>query len=254
VNRPVLIGNWKMHGDGGSLPAMAAIAGQAAAAPGVDVALCVPATLIHRAASLFPALAIGGQDCHHATGGAHTGEVAAAMLREAGARLVILGHSERRAAGDDDAEVAAKVRAAAAAGLRIVLCVGEGIDARRAGHALAVVEAQLHRSLDGAARADIVIAYEPVWAIGSGVMPTSGEVAAMAGLIRSRVGDAPILYGGSVTPASCEPLITEGGVDGFLVGGASLSPVSFGTIMALLGCSWREATCRQEKTALPPHA
>ncbi len=250
MTRRILIGNWKMHGDGASLSAMAAIAAQAAAARAGEVALCVPATLIHRAAARFPALPIGGQDCHHATHGAHTGEVSAAMLREAGARLVILGHSERRAAGDDDALVAAKVRAAQAAGLRVVLCVGETIEARQAGQATAVVEAQLHRSLDGAARTDLVIAYEPVWAIGSGATPPPQDIAVMARHIATHVGDAPVLYGGSVTPERCAPLIAEGGVDGLLVGGASLSPVPFGAMIASLDRAAQETVARPAGSAI----
>lgn len=234
MKRRILIGNWKMHGDGSSLSAMATIAEQAAAASGVAVALCIPATLIHRAASAFPMLSIGGQDCHPAAAGAHTGEVSATMLREAGARLVLAGHSERRAAGEDDALVAAKIRAAQAAGLCAVLCVGESIEMRQQGQAHAMVEAQLRQSLAGVDLANLVIAYEPVWAIGSGTMPTPAEVAGMTRRIAAQVGDVPILYGGSATPGTCEPLLADGGIDGFLVGGASLSPVSFGAMIALL--------------------
>ena len=234
TRRRLLIGNWKMHGDGGALADVRAIAARAEAAPAVEVALCVPATLVHRAASAAPGLQIGGQDCHHAPRGAHTGEVAAAMLREAGARLVILGHSERRARGEDDASVAAKVRAAQAADLRVVLCVGEAITAREEGRALADVAAQLRRSLDGVETAGIIVAYEPIWAIGSGRTPTPREVAEMAELIVAELGDVPVLYGGSVTPDNGASLIANTPVDGFLVGGASLSPIPFGELIAVL--------------------
>ncbi len=234
MRRRLLIGNWKMHGDGTSLPAIAAIAARAAAARGVEVALCLPATLIHRAASSCPGLTIGGQDCHPAEAGAHTGEIAAPMLREAGARLVILGHAERRAGGEDNPLIAAKLRAAQTAGLRVVLCVGETLVARRRGEATAVVEEQLRRAIEGTDLAGLVIAYEPVWAIGSGTTPTSAEVAQMADAIATHVPGTPILYGGSVSPDRCADLIAQAPIDGFLVGGASLSPTSFGAMIATM--------------------
>ena len=240
MRRRLLIGNWKMHGDGTSLPAIAAIAARAAAAREVEVALCLPATLIHRAAATCPSLVIGGQDCHHEAHGAHTGEVAPAMLGEAGAQLVILGHSERRAAGEIDAQVAAKVRAALAAGLRVVICVGETLAERRDGRALAVVSDQLRHSIVGAARDGLVVAYEPVWAIGSGITPMPAEIATVADTIAAQVPGVPIVYGGSVTPERCGALIAEAGVDGFLVGGASLSPASFGAMITALDVSGEE--------------
>lgn len=237
MTRALIVGNWKMHGDGAWLDRVTAIADAAAALKGPDVALCLPATLVERAAAIAPTLAIGGQDCHWAATGAHTGGISAAMLRDAGAQLVILGHSERRAAGDDAACVAAKVAAAQDAGLRIILCVGESAADRTAGSAVARVQAQLLASLPTRVTAALVIAYEPVWAIGSGIVPSAGAVAPVVAGIRSAlagrgIGDARVLYGGSVTASTGPELLVPAGIDGLLVGAASLNPAAFAAIMA----------------------
>lgn len=225
--RPYVVGNWKMHGDSTSLPTLAAIADAARAVPRVDVALCVPATLIHRAASIAPTLAIGGEDCHAQVEGAHTGAVSAAMLRDAGASLVILGHSERRAEGDTDTQVARKVTAAQAAGLDVILCVGE---THRGDDAVATVLAQLRASLPQPAT-PLTIAYEPVWAIGQGITPAPHDVATTAATLRRAVPGARILYGGSITADTAAAMVDHGDVDGLLVGKASLSAQSFTAIV-----------------------
>lgn len=235
AKRPLLVGNWKMHGDGGDLPVIAAIGEAARRHPTVDVALCVPATLIDRARGVCPDLAIGGQDCHPEPGGAHTGDISAPMLREAGASLVLLGHSERRRDHHEgDALIAAKVGAARAAGLEVVLCVGETAEDHAAGRSAAVVREQLTRSLAGEGGPGIAIAYEPVWAIGGDLTPEPTEVAAMAGLIRDTVAGARVLYGGSVTSANGAALFAQGGIDGFLVGRQSLDADAFTAILALM--------------------
>ncbi|MBB4153655.1 triosephosphate isomerase [Sphingomonas jinjuensis] len=224
---PYVVGNWKMHGQGASLPTISAIADAAAETPHVDIALCLPATLIHRAAAAAPTLAIGGQDCHAETEGAHTGAVSAAMLRDAGASLVILGHSECRAAGDTDAQIARKITAAQAAGLDVILCVGE---TDRGGDTTDVVVAQLRASLPPGA-GSLTIAYEPVWAIGQGITPAPRDVATIAAAVRREASDARILYGGSITADTAAAMVDHGNVDGLLVGKASLSADSFTAIV-----------------------
>jgi triosephosphate isomerase len=233
----LIAGNWKMHGLAASLSEVKAIADYAALCRSVDVALCCPSTLIERAARHAPMLTIGGQDCHMAVQGAHTGEVSAAMLADAGARLTILGHSERRSDnGETDAIVKAKAEAARAAGLGVILCVGETETQRDAGQAAAVVLAQLLGSMpDGAGHDWLTIAYEPVWAIGTGRVPAAADVAEMHQLIRAELiallgedGDAMrILYGGSMKASNAAELLAIPNVDGGLVGGASLSAEAF---------------------------
>ena len=235
--RKLVAGNWKMNGSIGALAELDGIAEAAWAQANVDVAVCPPFTLIAPAVQRRPGLAIGAQDCHHAARGAHTGCVSAAMLREAGATLVIAGHSERRAdQHETDAEIRAKASAAIAGGLSAIVCVGETEAERDAGRALAVVEAQLDGSVprEGTG-ATLVIAYEPVWAIGTGRTPSIADVAEMHGAIRVKLrellggegGAVRILYGGSVKPDNANELLSVPDVDGALVGGASLTAAQF---------------------------
>lgn len=240
--RKLVAGNWKMHGVSADLVEIEAVAAAARDYPGVDVALCVPAILIERAARAVPGFAIGGQDVHHAERGAHTGCTSAHMLLDAGAVLTIVGHSERRdAQRESDQEVKAKAEAALACGLDVILCVGEKLEVREQGAAVATVLAQLAASLPGAAgKAELAIAYEPVWAIGTGKVPTSAEIAEMHVAIRrslaerygSRGETVRILYGGSVNPRNAGEIFSVPDVDGALVGGASLKAGDFVPIVA----------------------
>lgn len=231
-NRKLVAGNWKMNGTGASIAEIVRIA--AAVPAGVDVALCLPATLIERAARAVPGFTIGAQDVHAETSGAFTGDVAAAQLHDAGAALVIVGHSERRGAHREaDDVVRAKATAALAAGLGVILCVGESLEVREAGDALAVVSAQLDASLPAAP--PLAVAYEPIWAIGTGRIPSLADIAAMHAALRGRLiaayGDAGrgvrLLYGGSVKPGNAAAIFALADVDGALVGGASLSTADF---------------------------
>ena len=244
--RKLVVGNWKMNGMRAQLDEVEAIGRAAADHPAVDVGLCVPATLIMAASERKGAAFIGGQDCHMNASGAHTGCLSAAMLAEAGAEWIIVGHSERREAqGETDADVAAKAVAARAAGLKVILCVGESLDVRDAGDAEAVVSAQLLASLpEGAAPDWLAIAYEPIWAIGTGRIPTMKAVEAMHRALRaalaSRIGegeaqDMRILYGGSMSGDNAAELMAIGDVDGGLVGGASLTAAKFAPVIAAAG-------------------
>jgi triosephosphate isomerase (TIM) len=237
MRRKLVAGNWKMHGLRAQLGEVEAIAAAAAGHPHVDSALCVPFTLIQPAVAVAGALPIGAQDVHEAEKGAHTGCVSAAMLVEAGATLAIVGHSERRAdQHETSAQVKAKAEAGHRAGLRVILCIGETLEERDAGQAEAVVTAQVAESLPEDAAGDwLALAYEPVWAIGTGRTPTEADVAAMHGAIRAKltalIGDEAaevrILYGGSVNGANAVALLGCADVDGALVGGASLSAEKF---------------------------
>jgi len=242
--RPLVAGNWKMHGLAASAAELEkVIAGSAGL--GCDLMICPPATLIARfaAAAAGSAVTIGAQDCHAEPSGAHTGDIAAEMLADAGARAVIVGHSERRADHHEtDAQVRAKAIAAWRAGLTAIVCVGEQRAEREAGKTLAVVGGQLDGSLpDGAAAANLVVAYEPVWAIGTGLTPTPADVAEVHGFIRERLSGRlaaqgsgiRILYGGSVKPANAEGLLRVAHVNGALVGGASLKASDFLGIAAV---------------------
>jgi triosephosphate isomerase len=238
TRRMYVVGNWKMHGTGSSIPEIEAIARGAERFPAVDVALCVPATLIERAARSVPGFPIGAQDVHHAEKGAHTGCVCAEMLLDCGASLTIVGHSERRDAQlESDEEVRAKAEAALAAGLSVILCVGESLDIREAGQAVATVEEQLRGSLPrslGEPRR-LAVAYEPIWAIGTGRVPSNEDIAEMHEAIRRRLeavyGDPSeairILYGGSVKASNAAEIFSVASVDGALVGGASLTADDF---------------------------
>ena len=245
MRRKLLAGNWKMHGTGADLSELAALVA-AHPEPGCDVLVCPPATLIWRAAQALRGhpVAIGGQDCHAQAMGAHTGDISAAMLADAGASHVILGHSERRADhAETDAKVRAKAAAAQAAGLVAVICLGETQQQREAGETLEVIGRQLFASTpDHAGQADTVIAYEPVWAIGSGHTPTLPQIAEVHDFIRSELRDRfgaegpamRILYGGSVKPANAAEIFATPNVDGALVGGASLKAADFGAILSAL--------------------
>ena len=244
--RPLIAGNWKMHGtlrDAAAL-AEAVRAGAVAEAPPADLLVCPPFVHVHILAQALVGqpVAVGAQDCHAAAKGAHTGDVSAAMLRDIGATHVILGHSERRADhGETDAAVRAKAVAALAAGLVPVVCVGETEAQRLAGEAEQVVSRQLAESLpDGFAG---IVAYEPVWAIGTGRTPTEADIAAIHGTIRAalaaRFGEAGsktrILYGGSMKPSNAKAILALPNVDGGLVGGASLVATDFLAIAQAAG-------------------
>jgi triosephosphate isomerase len=240
ARRPLIAGNWKMNGLTASVAELdRIIAGAAAVTPTADLLVCPPATLIaaFAARAAGTPVAIGGQDCHAEAAGAFTGDISAEMLRDAGASAVIVGHSERRTLHkESDAEVRAKAFAAWRAGLVAVVCVGESKDERVAGKTLGVVGDQLDGSLpEGATAATLVVAYEPVWAIGSGLTPTPADVAEVHGFVRARLvkrfGPAGegvrILYGGSVKPSNARELMAVANVDGALVGGASLKADEF---------------------------
>ena len=227
-----------MHGLSSDLDEVKAIADASRNYPDVDVALCVPAILIERAARAAPGLAIGGQDVHHADKGAHTGCTSALMLLDAGASLTIVGHSERRdSQRESDAEVQAKAHAALSVGLNVILCVGESLEVREAGNAIQTVIEQLDASIPHVAteEAEFAIAYEPIWAIGTGKIPTSAEIAEMHAAIRRKLverygqpgNEVRILYGGSVKPSNAREIFAIADVDGALVGGASLKAADF---------------------------
>ncbi len=231
--RPMIAGNWKMHGLAADGLALARAVAEGAPT-GPEMVVCPPATLVAAVAAALAGtpVATGGQDCHAAPKGAHTGDIAAAMLADAGARFVILGHSERRSAyRETDPTVRAKAEAAIAAGLTPIVCVGEPEDDRLLGRAEEVVADQLAGSLPpGFGAAGGVVAYEPVWAIGTGRTPTEADIAAMHAMIRARLVAAfpaqgatlRILYGGSVKPGNAATILALPNVDGALVGGASL--------------------------------
>ncbi|OQW48768.1 MAG: triose-phosphate isomerase [Proteobacteria bacterium SG_bin6] len=234
-----------MNGSRAALAELDAIGAAAAAHPGVDVAVAVPATLIALAAERAPALPVGAQDIHFNDAGAHTGCVSAAMVKEAGARFTIVGHSERRGdQGETSQDVWAKAAAARRHGLDVILCVGETEAEREAGRAARVVQAQIEKSVpDDAAPDWFTLAYEPRWAIGTGRTPTMDEIAEVHAIarakLRSLVGTAAdgirILYGGSVTGANAAEILGTPDVDGALVGGASLTAAKFVPIIDAAG-------------------
>ena len=246
--RPLVAGNWKMNGLNASLSEIARLKQHlATAATGslaADVMICPPATWIARFAgeAAGTRLLIGGQDCHAKAAGAHTGDISTEMLRDAGATAVIVGHSERRTDhGETDALVRAKCEAAHRAGLTAIVCLGETAAEREAGETLAVVRRQLAGSLpDTATAATTVVAYEPVWAIGTGLTPTTADVAEVHGVLRSELarrfgvegGRLRLLYGGSVKGSNAGELMAVADVNGALVGGASLKADDFIAILA----------------------
>ena len=242
---PLIAGNWKMNGLAADLDQARAVAagveGSAA-----RVAICPPATLVHRMSEALAGSTVltGGQDCRAEASGAHTGDVSAEMLADAGARLVILGHSERREGyGETDELVSKKVLAALRAGLEPIVCVGETLEQRKAGEALGVVTGQVRGSLPAElAGKAFSVAYEPIWAIGTGLTPTTAEIEEMHRAIRATLSEvfskaadvAPILYGGSVKPANADEILHAAEVGGALVGGASLKAEDFLGIIGAL--------------------
>lgn len=234
--RKLIAGNWKMNGSLAALGELDAIA-DAAHASLVDVAVCPPSILIPAAVARCPRLTIGAQDCHWAAKGAYTGCVSVAMLAEAGARMVIVGHSERRADNhESDGEVRLKAEAALSGGLQTILCVGETQAERDRGDAVAVVARQLRASFpSNVDEGELIIAYEPVWAIGTGRTPQPADIAEMHGALRAVLADLAreaawsmrILYGGSVNPENAGAILSLPNVDGALVGGASLKAAQF---------------------------
>lgn len=246
--RKLAAGNWKMNGTAASLAEVKALLA-AHPDPACDMLLCPPATLLAQAAwaAKGSALKLGGQDCHPKASGAHTGDISAAMLADAGASHVILGHSERRADhGETDAMVLSKAQAAWTAGLTAVICVGETEAERDDARTLDVVGSQLAGSVpEGATGANTVIAYEPVWAIGTGRTPTLAEIAEVHAFLRNRLtarfgpeaAEMRLLYGGSVKPSNAAEIFAIADVDGALVGGASLKAADFGAIVSALAAA-----------------
>src|SRR3984957_3111051 len=239
--RPLIVGNWKMNGLKASMAEFEAmLAGASEVADRADLLVCPPATLIMAFADKArgsKGLAIGGQDCHPKPSGAHTGDISAEMLADAGAKAVIVGHSERRADhGESDALVRQKAQAAWRAGLTAIVCIGETQGQRDAGQTLEICRGQLGGSLpDGAAAESLVVAYEPVWAIGTGLTPTAKDVEQIHQFIRETLTERfngegakmRILYGGSVKPSNAKELMAVANVNGALIGGASLKAADF---------------------------
>jgi triosephosphate isomerase (TIM) len=242
--RKLAAGNWKMNGIAASLDEAMALTTMPATC---DVLLCPPATLIAQMVWHITGthVQVGGQDCHAAASGAHTGDISAAMLVDAGAQYVILGHSERRADhGETDDLVHAKALAARTAGLISIICVGETLAQREAGETLAVIAGQMASVPVDMTANTLVVAYEPVWAIGTGLTPTIPQIAEVHAFLRARlaarIGDASgvrLLYGGSVKPSNAAEIFAVPHVDGALVGGASLKAADFGAIIAALSAS-----------------
>ncbi|WP_353472569.1 triose-phosphate isomerase [Salipiger sp. H15] len=246
MRRKLAAGNWKMNGLAAALDELQAMS--AAAGGETEVLICPPATLVAQAAARAEGIAIGGQDCHASASGAHTGDISAQMLKDAGARYVILGHSERRTDHDEhDEDVRAKTRAAWEAGLTAVVCVGESLAEREAQNTLDIIAGQLAGSIpDGATGHNLVVAYEPIWAIGTGKVPTTDQIGEVHDFMRAklekRFGEGAgrsvrLLYGGSVKPGNAAEIFAVSNVDGALVGGASLKAADFLPIIEALGAS-----------------
>ena len=245
--RPLVAGNWKMNGLRASIAELKRIIAEAKKlADKADILVCPPATVLasFAAAAHGSLVMTGGQDCHWQPSGAHTGDISAEMLRDAGASAVILGHSERRMDHQEsDALVQTKTAAVWRAGLLPIVCIGETKEERDAGATLSRIERQIDESLPPALKGDLVLAYEPVWAIGTGVTPTISDVAQVHALIRARLADRydgkgeaiRILYGGSVKPGNAKELMQVENVDGALVGGASLKADEFLAIAGVYG-------------------
>ncbi|WP_306150924.1 triose-phosphate isomerase [Roseovarius sp. MMSF_3281] len=245
MTRKLAAGNWKMNGTGAALDELNAIA-KAHSAPAVDILICPPATLLMQAAALTAdkPLDIGAQDCHPQASGAHTGDISAPMIADAGGAAVIVGHSERRENHNENNDlVREKAQAAHDSGLTAVICIGETLAERESGDTLLIIEDQLSGSIpDGATPDNTVIAYEPVWAIGTGKVPSLDQIGEVHDFIRKnlteRFGDTAqgirILYGGSVKPGNAAEIFAVPNVDGALVGGASLKEADFSPIINAL--------------------
>ncbi|SFT50827.1 triose-phosphate isomerase [Sedimentitalea nanhaiensis] len=242
-------GNWKMNGTGGDLHVLTELA-QRHTHPACELLICPPATLLHRAAQAVEGaeIAVGGQDCHPQGNGAYTGDISAQMLIDAGASAVILGHSERRQYhAEADETVCAKALAAQAAGLTVIVCVGESLAQREAAETLQVIAGQIAGSVPDLASGNaLVIAYEPIWAIGTGLVPDTGQIAEVHDFMRTRLqdrfgaeigGQIRLLYGGSVKATNAEEIFAVPNVDGALVGGASLTAADFSPIVRALESS-----------------
>ncbi len=246
MRRKLAAGNWKMNGTSAALGELDKLCTAHPSSP-VDILICPPATLLHRAATAVEGseIAVGGQDCHEATSGAHTGDLSAEMLRDAGASSVILGHSERREDhGEQNDDIRAKARAAMDAGLKAIICVGESLEQREAANTLDIIGGQLSGSIpDQSTGENLIVAYEPIWAIGTGKVPTLEEIGEVHDFIRARlerrfgegVGrSVRLLYGGSVKPGNATEIFGVSNVDGALVGGASLKADDFSGIIRAL--------------------
>lgn len=245
--RPYIVGNWKMNGTRATLSEARAIDRAAQRIMKVEVALAPPYTLIHAVHREVQQIGVGAQDCHHLPDGAHTGDISATMVADSGAKFVILGHSERRQDhGETNALIRAKMKAALAAGLRVILCCGESQSVREAGGAIEFVTAQIRESLCDIEQPDefLTIAYEPIWAIGTGKVASGDDIVEMHRAIRALLDERfdkeqsagiRILYGGSVKPENAREILTLPGVDGALVGGASLVADSFMGIAIVAG-------------------
>lgn len=246
MRRKLAAGNWKMNGTGASLEELETLS-RTHRDPAVEILICPPATLLHRAADAVSesAIAIGGQDCHSADAGAHTGDISAGMLRDAGAVAVIVGHSERREDHDErNEDIRAKARAAMEAGLTAIICLGESLSQREAANTLDIIAGQMSGSIpDQSNGENLVIAYEPIWAIGTGKVPTLEQIGEVHDFIRARlerrfgegVGrSVRLLYGGSVKPENASGIFAVPNVDGALVGGASLKATDFSPIIEAL--------------------
>ena len=249
MRRKLAAGNWKMNGTAEDLAALTALAA-AHPAPASDILICPPATLLHRAAEALRSgpVAVGGQDCHAASSGAHTGDISAQMLKDAGATHCILGHSERRQDhGERNDDIRAKARAVIDAGLATIICIGESLAERDAANTLDIIGGQLSGSIpDLVTGENLIVAYEPIWAIGTGKVPTLEQIGEVHDFIRARLDrrfgpgvarSVRLLYGGSVKPGNAAEIFSVPNVDGALVGGASLKASDFSPIINALDAS-----------------
>lgn len=250
MRRKLAAGNWKMNGIKADLAQIEAIASRPPARS--EVLICPPATLLIQAAEIAQGrIEIGGQNCHAQLSGAHTGDISASMLRDCGANHVILGHSERRMEHrETDAKISVKAETAHAAGLVTVMCLGETAEDHEMGATLRIVERHLTHSLpDSATAANTVVAYEPIWAIGSGLTPTIAQISEVHDFMREKLVERfgtegegmRLLYGGSVKPSNAGEIFAISNVDGALVGGASLKASDFGAIIDALDAAWLDA-------------